>query len=42
MAGNRYMIEILMCRMQKLNRLVTASLRVETLNDNPYVENGEV
>ena len=42
MAGNRYMIEILMCRMQKLNRLVTASLRVETLNDNPYVEKGEV
>ena len=35
MTGNRYEIEILMSRMQKLKGLVTASLRLKTLNDNP-------
>ena len=34
--GNRYRIEILMSRMQKLKGLAV-SLRVKTLNDNPYV-----
>lgn len=33
--GNRYIIEILMSRTQKLKGLSAASLRVETLNDNP-------
>ena len=33
--GNRYKIEILMSRTQKLKGLVTASLRLKTLNDNP-------
>ena len=37
--GNRYKIEILMSRMQKLKGLVAASLRVKTLNDNPYLDN---
>ena len=37
MTGNRYKIEILMSRMQKLKRLIAASLRLKTLNDNPYV-----
>ena len=32
--GNRYKIEILMSRTQKLKGLVAASLRVESLNDN--------
>ena len=32
--GNRYEIEILMSRTQKLKGLVAASLRVESLNDN--------
>ena len=36
--GNRYNIEILMSRMQKMKGLVAASLRVKTLNDNPYVQ----
>ena len=35
--GNRYEIEILMSRMQKLKGLVAASLRLKTLNDNPYL-----
>ena len=35
--GNRYKIEILMSRTQKLKGLVTASLRFKTFNDNPYV-----
>ena len=32
--GNRYKIEILMSRTQKLKGLVAASIRVESLNDN--------
>lgn len=35
--GNRYKIEILMSRMQKMKGLIAASLRVKTLNDNPYL-----
>ena len=35
--GCRYTIEILMSRTQKLKGLAAASLRVKTLNDNPYV-----
>ena len=35
--GNRYKIEILMSRTQKLKGLVAASLRLKTLNDNPYL-----
>ena len=34
---NRYKIEILMSRTHKLKGLVTASLRLKTLNDNPYL-----
>ena len=34
--GNRYKIEILMSRTQKLKELVAASLILKTLNDNPY------
>lgn len=34
-AGNRYIIEILMSRLQKSKGLSAASLRVKTLNDNP-------
>ena len=34
--GNRYEIEIPMSRMQKLKGLSAASLRLKTLNDNPY------
>ena len=34
-AGNRYKIEILMSRTQKLKELTAASLRLKTLNDNP-------
>ena len=34
--GNRYKIEILMSRTQKLKGLVAASLILKTLNDNPY------
>ena len=33
--GNRYEIEILMSRTQKLKGLSAASLRLKTLNDNP-------
>ena len=33
--GNRYKIEILMSRMQKLKGLITVLFRVKTLNDNP-------
>ena len=33
--GNRYKIEILMSRAQKLKGLSAASLRLKTLNDNP-------
>ena len=33
--GNRYRTEILMSRTQKLKGLVTASLILKTLNDNP-------
>lgn len=36
--GKRYIIEILMSRTQKLKRLTAASLRLKTLNDNPYLE----
>ena len=32
--GNRYKIEILMSRMQKLKGLAAASLILKTLNDN--------
>ena len=35
--GNRYEIEILMSRTQKLKGLVAASLRLKTFNDNPYL-----
>ncbi len=35
--GNRYKIEILMSRTQKLKELVAASLILKTLNDNPYL-----
>lgn len=34
MAGNRYIIELLMSRMRKLKGFA-ASLRMKTLNDNP-------
>lgn len=34
--GNRYKIEFLMSRTQKLKGLSAASLRLKTLNDNPY------
>ena len=34
--GNRYKIEILMGRTQKLKGLAAASLRLKTFNDNPY------
>ena len=33
--GNRYKIEILKSRTQKLKGLSAASLRLKTLNDNP-------
>jgi len=33
--GNRYKIEILMSRTQKLKRLAADSLRFKILNDNP-------
>ena len=33
--GNRYKIEILMSRTQKLKGLSAASLRVKSLNDSP-------
>ena len=33
--GNRYMIEFLKSRMQKLKGLSAASLILKTLNDNP-------
>ena len=33
--GNRYKIVILISRTQKLTGLVTASLRLKTLNDKP-------
>ena len=36
--GNRYKIEILMSRTQKLKELVAASLILKTLNDNPYLK----
>ena len=35
--GNRYIIEILMSRTQKLKGLSDASLILKTLNDNPYI-----
>lgn len=35
--GNRYKIEILMSRTQKLKRLFAASLILKTLNDNLYL-----
>ena len=35
--GNRYEIEILMSRTQKLKGLSAASLRLKTFNDNPYL-----
>lgn len=38
--GNRYKIEILMSRTQKLKELVAASLILKTLNDNPYLPFG--
>ena len=37
--GNRYEIEILMSLRQKLKGLSAASLRLKTLNDNPYINN---
>ena len=40
--GNRYKIEILMSRTQKLKELVAASLILKTLNDNPYVAINEI
>ena len=36
--GNRYKIEFLMSRTQKLKGLSAASLRLKTLNDNPYIK----
>ena len=39
--GNRYKIEILMSRTQKLKGLAAASLGLKTLNDNPYITNIE-
>ncbi len=36
--GNRYKIEILMSRTQKLKGLSAASLRLKTFNDNPYID----
>ena len=36
--GSGYIIEILMSRTQKLKGLVAASLRLKTLNDNPYIK----
>ena len=33
--GNRYEIDFLMSRTQKLKGLVAASLSIKTLNDNP-------
>lgn len=36
--GGRYIIEILMSRTQKLKGLVAASLRLKTLNYNPYLK----
>ena len=35
--GNRYKIEILMSRSQKLKGLSAASLRLKTLNYNPWL-----
>ncbi len=35
--GIRYKIEIFISRTQKLKGLVAASLRLKTLNDNPYL-----
>lgn len=35
MTGNRYKIEILMSRTQKLKGLSAASLRLKTFHDNP-------
>ena len=35
--GNRYKIEFLMSRTQKLKGLSAASLRLKTLNDNRYI-----
>ena len=35
--GNRYKIEILMSRSQKLKGLSAASLRSKKINDNPYI-----
>ena len=40
--GNRYIIEILMSRTQKLKGLSAASLRLKTFNDNPYFKNGRI
>ena len=37
--GYRYKIEFLMSRTQKLKGLSAASLRLKTLNDNPYIIN---
>ena len=39
--GNRYKIEILMSRMQKLKGLSAASLILKTLSDNPYIDCNE-
>ena len=35
--GNRYKIEILMGRTRKLKGLAAGSLRLEILNNNPYL-----
>ena len=40
--GNRYKIEFLMSRTQKLKGLSAASLRLKTLNDNPYLESKKI
>ncbi len=37
--GNRYKIEFLMSRTQKLKGLSAASIRLKTLDDNPYCIN---
>ena len=39
--GNRYKIEILMSRTQKMKGLAAARLGLKTLKDNPYIDCNE-
>ena len=39
--GNGYRLNFLMSQMRKLKGLAAASLRLKTLNDNPYITNIE-